>query len=90
MFHQQKYFALLVKPSKWASDGSRLPVILDIVGGHDGMIHRVENDSIHIHRDRITGQNLWVVSYHNINTLPLAASSLDLRWKSAVTSTISG
>jgi hypothetical protein len=31
------------------------------------MIHRVENNSIHIHRDRITGQDLWVVSYHKIN-----------------------
>jgi len=90
MFNNKNIFALLVKPSKWATDGSRLPVVLDIVGGHDGMIHWVENDSIHIHRDRITGQHLWVVSYHNINTLPLAVKGLDSRWISAVTSMISG
>lgn len=60
-------FLLFVKPSVWASDSSRLPVVFDIVGGHDGLIHRVENNSIHIHRDRITGQDLWVVSYHKIN-----------------------
>lgn len=59
---------------------SRLPVVLDIVGGHDGMIHWVENDRIHIHSDWITGQDLWVVSYENINTLPLAATSLDSTW----------
>lgn len=73
----------------WATDSSRLPVVLDIVGGHDGMIHWVENDGIHIHRDRITGQDLWVVSYHDINTLPLVASSLDSRRISAETCAIS-
>ena len=59
--HSSNYVILfyeLVKPSQRGRSDSRLPVILNIVGGHDGLIHRVEYRSIHMHRDRITGQHL--------------------------------